>query len=273
MTINLRAAFAAAALLSTAPASAALFTYNFTAGGEGGYSYAQDSSYGCTNGNCTSSNVDDSQAFTLSGSFTVDTSKLPGDNYGGPDGLYYDSYPNQDPAAQFLSGTMTKTGGSLPMGAGTGGARSYLYAYDNQAGGGNSFFQAYAQAPGSTLNYQYEYRDDGSLARQYYREDYITFYVYNALPDLASIDGQDVATSFAAAISDGYAQMGFNLYEYFYDEFGNQTDYNQNNRYATARITSVSAAPGGPSEVPEPAMLGLFGLGVAGLAMGRRRKA
>jgi hypothetical protein len=36
----------------------------------------------------------------------------------------------------------------------------------------------------------------------------------------------------------------------------------------------VNAVPGGPStEVPEPAMLGLFGLGLISLAAGRRRKA
>lgn len=272
MTFHLRAAFAALALLSTAPASAALFTYNFTAGGEAGNSYGDSSTYSCTNGTCTSSSVQDSQAFTLSGSFTVDTSKLPSDGYGGPDGLYYDTYPNQDPAAQFLSGTMIKTGGSLPMSAGTGGARSYLYGYDGQAGG-SSFFQAFAQGPGSTLNSQNEYREDGTLKRQYYRDDYIYFYVYDSLPDIASIDGQDIATSFAAAIGEGYAQMGFYFYEYLYDEFGNESGYNQSSAYATARITSVTAVPGAPSEVPEPAMLGLFGLGVAGLAMGRRRKA
>ena len=272
MTINLRAVVAAAALLSTAPASAALFTYDFTAGGQGVYNQGQVDTYSCDFGYCTNSSVQETETFSLSGSFTVDTSKLPADTFGGPDGLSYDTYPNQDPAVQFLSGTMTKTGGSLSAGTGTGGARSYLYGYDAQVGGGGSFMQAYAQAPGSTSGWTYEYHDNGNVARQYYREDYILFYVYNSLPEIGSLDGHDFATTFAAVIGEGYAQMGFTMYEYLYDQFGNQTDYTQTSSYAQARLTTLNAAPGGPSQVPEPAMLGLFGLGLAGVAMARRRK-
>ncbi|MDO9490013.1 MAG: PEP-CTERM sorting domain-containing protein [Sphingomonadaceae bacterium] len=271
MNINLRAAIAALALVSTAPASAALVTYNFTAGGDGGYSFGLTNTSSCISGTCTYNYLQDSEAFTLSGSFTVDTSKLPADTYDGPDGLSYNSYPNRDPAVQFLSGTMTKTGGSLALGTGTGGALSYLYANDTQGGGGSSTFQAYAHGPGSTDGYIYEYRENGSLARVYFREDYIAFSVNNSLPDLSSIDGHDMAATFNDAL--GEAMMGFIRYEYFYDDFGNLADYTESSEFAQAAITSLNAAPDGPTEVPEPAMLGLFGLGIAGLAMGRRRKA
>ncbi len=181
MTINLRAVLAAAALLSTAPASAALFTYNFTAGGQNAYSYAENYSYSCdyTGGGCSQTSTIDAEAFTLSGHLTVDTSKLPADGFPGANGAYYDSYPSQDPTAQFLSGSMIKTGGTLAIPNGVGGARSYLYTYDQQYSGGDAFFQAFAQAPGSTLNTVNEYNANGSLARQYYREEYISFYTYD----------------------------------------------------------------------------------------------
>lgn len=272
MICNLRAAIAAMALVSTAPASAALFTYNFTAGGQGVETYGGNHNYSCIAGNCTSTNVAESENFTLSGSFTVDTSKLSFDNSSGANVFHYDNYPNQDPAAQFLSGTMTKTGGALPMSPGTGGARSYLSGYD-QSVYGQGFFQAMAQAPGSTFNYQYEYHQNGNLARLYYREDTIGFYAYDNGIDVTSFEGYDLATAFSEAIAGGFAHMSFYMFEVLYDANGSQTSYSEAQTYAQARITSINAAPGGPTEVPEPAMLGLFGLGIAGLAMGRRRKA
>lgn len=47
----------------------------------------------------------------------------------------------------------------------------------------------------------------------------------------------------------------------------------QGNQYQALSIDAVELRGAAPAEVPEPAMLGLFGLGLAGLAMRRRRKA
>ncbi len=88
------------------------------------------------------------------------------------------------------------------------------------------------------------------------------------------IDGAELAISFSQLLSNGYATLGRYMQEYRYDQFGNVLSYTQTSLYAQAQLTSVNAVPGGPStEVPEPAMLGLFGLGLISLAAGRRRKA
>lgn len=254
-------------VVASSPASAALFTYEFStaAGGASASSF----SIRCTASSCTGDPSRSETGLTLSGTFTVDTSKLTNDFLGGADGFYYDVH-HQPPAAQFLTASMTATGGTIDLGSGTGGGRSYLYGYSY--GANDSFFQAYAQSPEAALGARYEYRADGTLERVHYREDYVTFYLYDDF-DVSQIEGMDLATALPLIISNGYAQMGYYAYEYFYNELGQYVGRTERGATATGRLALMNAHPGGPTTVPEPAVIGLFGLGFGALAASRRRNA
>jgi|GEM_PF-2892224 len=253
-----------------APASAALFQYDFTAGGPGSYSQAYSQRQGFSPTQAFYYTSENEGNFSMTARFVVDTAKagragtvsvIPGTH------SYYDTYSGGEP---FMTPTVTKTG-TLPVPLGAANGRSYLYANTDW-----DEFSLYQEPSDHTqYDWKYEYHENGSLARQFYVNGYVNVYLTGALADWAfgEVDGLQIVTSIAPATpggGSGYIQSHRHFIEYLFDEAGNNTALRYEEESAYAHITSATASP---VAVPEPAALSLFGLGLLGLAARRRRKA
>jgi len=265
MQLFVRAAIMLSAALA-APASAALIQYDFTAGVVGSYARSVTESFSPAQGNLRTDLVDNGN-FSLSVRFVFDTEKAAQAGYYVVEPGAQSSFGSLGGSPPFMSATATKTGGTLPIALATAaGGYSGFDAYE-----GNSAYFNQGGA-GTTDGYVYEYHSNGAVARRYTAYEYITASITDGLLDfvLGEIDDLQVITGFGTTVptGDNYLSIASAFEEILYDETGNVISSTRQTRDTFGRISSANVQL---VDVPEPAALSLFGLGLLTLAASRRR--
>ncbi|MFC3711310.1 PEP-CTERM sorting domain-containing protein [Sphingoaurantiacus capsulatus] len=258
--LNLKLAALTAVALTALPASAAIVRYDVIAGGQNN-SWAQHTTSFCyyspsTAPNCGNTTHHSETNFGLTGRFIVNGDNLPTDTDNNPNRMYYSQYNNS-----FMTASMTKTGGTmaLPTPTTDGGDRSIMYS-------NGSTYQLYGQTTAGH-GWQYEYHSNGRVARQWMRDQFLDMFLYTPGVVTSVIDGDQFATAFGPFNTNSHLRSFDRITQYTWDSAGRQTSYTENTKYVWGRVQSINA-----ERVPEPAALGLFGLGVVGLGLRRRRK-
>ncbi len=280
MRLMLTAAVAALTFAVATPASAGLYTYSFTAGSDSSRNTGSQIRMTCgfNYEDCNETQASDNN-FTLSGSFILDTAKLGANRTSL--GYDYNTGGSFDPSAQFVTSEMARVGG-LPDNRSAVGVNDYSWAQAYTTMSGTSFWLQASQI--SDAHIVYEFHENGQLARQAARKNFTGLEHPTGMGPSSNvatyemIDGVSLVTGFSD-VTRLFATYGWDEFEYTWDEWRNLTSYVYASAYSRASLDTLTFGPVGgsgepeePTGVPEPAMLGLFGIGLIGLAARRRRK-
>lgn len=255
---------AAAALLSTAaPAGATLFQFDFAGGAPGG-----PSTTSLTDG-FTGEQAEESNNFSLTASFIVDTSTLGQLFQNSLDPNVYSEYRGGfSGTAAPLTGSGAKIGGSI--------------AQPTLAQTGTSEFFAYQDPSGQQF-----LRMEARYATPHVRTDlaggeYKLFTVLTSIIvdvagadifDWTVVDGMQLVAGLNAPAMSGTVAIRSLAEESYWDDLSNFRGSTTREILSTGEIVSASShelIDGGPDPVPEPGAVSLLGLGLLGVALRRR---
>lgn len=260
-----------AALIVAAPASATIITYSAEGGGfEDSYQYT--SLLECNDKSCGPRSEQRTDGIKMSGTFSLDTSRLKIDYSPGSDRANYSSGLNGGPPSMGVATKMTLSGGHAPIAvSATDGSRtSALLGIGNENGADTGYFSLrdFAVFESGTQTYN----PDGSYL-------YLLDLSYNGLytPNVfgfENIDGFDIPIDLGLSALAQLVSVTIRQIE-FYSADGTRLSLRVEQNLAYARLTSLTVTKSAPTTepVPEPSVLGLFGLGLVGLSLARRQKA